>query len=596
MRNLTWVRNGIAVVLVAALVLLVSQAGGVRAQIPDNPAPVSDTYKSLNGKYAVRVEESVKTQGHGSAPTVIFRMLETNVTGLAVAEDGAATEQWKWSISRAQSGIEMAIAGALAADSGKLFVVARFANRNPLNADGTDMMAPPIVLLDDKGKSLAGVAAGDWWRALEKDGEMTRAKPPSLRLLDNEKVLEIKLASGKIARVKTDTGELTVEQSAAPAVSTAGAESPFTKENARMAVQLAALKSPNPFVREMAYHDHDADWSFALKAGTFSVKSTGLQGNVFRGKLQSAEKGTATATFDDEPALSRNWIVPADTVLTAEEATRCLAAMGERLTDPDPSNLSDPNFLKTLCAVMKGVEPKVDAATGQMTGAGRTTPLLRAVEWRINLRARTFEIHSAMIGNEPALEVNYSGRFGWDKNRQWTAWPIEMTSGNRISINGGAIIGRLRVQPAIPAQNLALGKPAFASSSLEGHAAAAAVDGKNSTFWQPAADDAQPTWTVDLQALVSLAKVSIIYPVDVSRNVDRIRPTLETSDDQKTWHAVPDPAAGSSSFPITYLTNATARYVRLSFPAPAPAMGRGRTGGGPVSRTLQIPEVVIDGT
>ena len=118
----------------------------------------------------------------------------------------------------------------------------------------------------------------------------------------------------------------------------------LTIDLANMAVQLLALKSPNPYVREMAYHEHDADWAMDLKAGTFAVKIAGLQNKVFTGKLQPTVRGVATATFDDEAALARDWIVPAELVLTAEDAKRCLAEMADRMDDPRPVFISaDPS-------------------------------------------------------------------------------------------------------------------------------------------------------------------------------------------------------------------------------------------------------------
>ena len=59
----------------------------------------------------------------------------------------------------------------------------------------------------------------------------------------------------------------------------------LTMENAQMVVRLLALQSPNPYVREMAYHDHDADWTIDLKAKTFFVKIPGLQDNSSTEKI-----------------------------------------------------------------------------------------------------------------------------------------------------------------------------------------------------------------------------------------------------------------------------------------------------------------------
>ena len=190
------------------------------------------------------------------------------------------------------------------------------------------------------------------------------------------------------------------------------------------------------------------------------------------------------------------------------------------------------------------------------------------------------------------MTCTFAGRFGWDKDRHWTAWPVEMTAGN-IGLAGGSLGSR----PAIPEQNLARGKPALASSSLEGHGAQAALDGRNSTFWQPAADDPHPAWTVDLKTAVSLSGVRMIF----SGGPGYRPPTIEVSDDQKTWRTVPDssgPASGAPGNPImlTASIRTTARFVRLVFPASAPGgtSGRSRTRGS-LGTTIELSEVAVEG-
>lgn len=157
-----------------------------------------------------------------------------------------------------------------------------------------------------------------------------------------------------------------------------------------------------------------------------------------------------------------------------------------------------------------------------------------------------------------------------------------------MSVNGGAFIGRLLTQPAIPALNLASGKPVVASSSLEGHPAAAAIDGTTSTYWQPAANDAAPSWTVDLGAPVTLASVRILFSPARGPDTGRLRPTLDVSDDQKTWRAVADPSAASRSTPVVFVTNASARFVRLSFPTADVAARLGVGGMASANQMVQL--------
>ena len=388
----------------------------------------------------------------------------------------------------------------------------------------------------------------------------------------------------------------------------------WTKESAERAVQLLALKSPNPYVREMAYHEHDGDWALDLKKGEFSVKIAELDRKVVTGKLQPTVRGVATATFDDEAGLSRDWIVPREVALSAEDAQRCLTEMADRMDDPRPMILSpDPStwysatYVKTLVAAMKDLRLQLDATGEQLTnspprgggmgGVGTVQPL--NVEWRIFLRERTFTVRCQQPMAESAMRCDFAGRFGWDKDRHWTAWPVEMTAGV-IGLDGGNLGSR----PAIPEQNLARGKPVLASSSLEGHGAEAALDGRNSTFWQPAADDLHPAWTVDLKATVSLSGVRMIF----SGGPGYREPTIEVSDDQKTWRAVPDSLERASGVrQTTQIANlpagTTARFIRLSFPAAPTSQMRPSVGrrSSPSTRssqgeTIQLSEVAIDGT
>ena len=197
-------------------------------------------------------------------------------------------------------------------------------------------------------------------------------------------------------------------QSTTPA--TAGTNNPPAMQNAQTAVRLLALQSPNPYVRETVYHDRDADWTMDLAKLTFSVKIRGPDEKVATGKLVLAGDGQATAAFDDEAALSRGWVVPADTKLTADETVRCLVEMSARM----PENL----MLKRICEAMKDAKPETDPSTGEVNGRGNGPTA--SEYWQISLQERTFRL------SESHVEVNqaFSGSFGWDKDKKWTAWPI----------------------------------------------------------------------------------------------------------------------------------------------------------------------------
>jgi hypothetical protein len=201
---------------------------------------------------------------------------------------------------------------------------------------------------------------------------------------------------------------------AAPA---SGPNRPWTMESAQAVTRELALRSPNPFVRETAYHDRDADWSIDLATRTFSVKIHGPEEKVCTGKLVPTTGGRSTAVFDDEAALSRGWVVPADHKLTSEEARRCLTEMGGRHYGLE--------LLQHMCGVLKNAVWKVDPATDEVTCSASSGRGPQTYSGRINLRERTFTLRMNQVGEwRDIQQVDYSGGFGWNKDRTWTAWPI----------------------------------------------------------------------------------------------------------------------------------------------------------------------------
>lgn len=207
--------------------LLLFHSAGALAQ---TDSTTSRTSTSPNGQHGIKVVESITISGRGtgSRGPIVFRRLTISATALAISPNGTTSEQWQWSSSKNQLDDEFSVAGAQAADSGKLFVLITRDNGNPFTAAGEDIMPPQLILLDEKGKSHAAVTAGSWWKALGPDGKVSPDNPPALRFLENEKILEIKLASGKTVRVNTDTGDLSVEKAAetASAPATAPSTSP----------------------------------------------------------------------------------------------------------------------------------------------------------------------------------------------------------------------------------------------------------------------------------------------------------------------------------------------------------------------------------
>jgi F5/8 type C domain/CARDB/Right handed beta helix region len=130
--------------------------------------------------------------------------------------------------------------------------------------------------------------------------------------------------------------------------------------------------------------------------------------------------------------------------------------------------------------------------------------------------------------------------------------------------------------PAAPAgaaggPDLALGKPATASSVTQNYVAGNAVDGSQSTYWE-SANNAFPQWLqVDLGAPVSVDTVALALPVSgwaartqtlsVQGSVDNATFTTIVASAAHTF----DPASGNTvTIPFAA---ATTRYLRLTFTA-----------------------------
>ncbi|MGV9564570.1 discoidin domain-containing protein [Streptomyces sp. NPDC003480] len=118
------------------------------------------------------------------------------------------------------------------------------------------------------------------------------------------------------------------------------------------------------------------------------------------------------------------------------------------------------------------------------------------------------------------------------------------------------------VPPAVNGTNIALGKPATASSFQGSYGdcpctAANAVDGNLSTRW--ASDWSDPQWLqVDLGARTSFKHVQLVWEASYAKAY-----TIQTSDDGQNWktvQTVTDGNGGVDDFDVS----ATGRYVRVN--------------------------------
>ncbi len=139
------------------------------------------------------------------------------------------------------------------------------------------------------------------------------------------------------------------------------------------------------------------------------------------------------------------------------------------------------------------------------------------------------------------------------------------------------------VRPAQQPETQTFGRnnPTFPSSSAEGHPGAAAADGDPKTYWQPAAKDPAPSWTVDTERFITLSRVRMTFA-----NPAAYKLKIEVSDDQRTWRPVADLSSNgkvSATLEASAPPNTGGRFVRLAFST------------GPAAASVQICEVELVG-
>ena len=119
-----------------------------------------------------------------------------------------------------------------------------------------------------------------------------------------------------------------------------------------------------------------------------------------------------------------------------------------------------------------------------------------------------------------------------------------------------------RAQPP-EAQAFGRNNPTFPSSAAAGHPGAAAADGDAKTYWQPAGDDASPSWTVDVERFITISRVRLTFARAAAYQLQ-----MEVSDDQKNWHPLSDLTNNdevSATIEVAPPSNTAGRFVRLRF-------------------------------
>jgi beta-galactosidase len=136
-------------------------------------------------------------------------------------------------------------------------------------------------------------------------------------------------------------------------------------------------------------------------------------------------------------------------------------------------------------------------------------------------------------------------------------------------------------QPPQP-QTFGRNSPTFPSSAQAEHPGAAAADGDAKTYWQPADNDANPSWTVDTERSIAASRVRLSF---AKAGIYRLK--IDISDDQMTWRPLADLTTNDKSsvtLEAAAPPDAAGRFVRLQFQ------------GTPPEALIQLSEVEVIGT
>ena len=113
------------------------------------------------------------------------------------------------------------------------------------------------------------------------------------------------------------------------------------------------------------------------------------------------------------------------------------------------------------------------------------------------------------------------------------------------------------------ASEFGFGNPTRVSGEAPGHAGPQANDGDKASFWQSPDDQPEAWWQVDLERLVAVTRIRLLFPGDAER-----RYRIETSSDGLHWKNAVDrtksPVTGRER-PEDTEAGTIARYVRLTF-------------------------------
>lgn len=121
-------------------------------------------------------------------------------------------------------------------------------------------------------------------------------------------------------------------------------------------------------------------------------------------------------------------------------------------------------------------------------------------------------------------------------------------------------------------QTFGRNNPTFSSSQQEAQNAGLAADGNSTTYWQAAANDASPSWTLDTEKGLILRNIHVCFP-----KAEIYRYVIEVSEDNERWSTALnklDTTIAEQEAKISFKVQeapVNARFIRIRFVDKSPA-------------------------
>jgi hypothetical protein len=223
-----------------------------------------------------------------------------------------------------------------------------------------------------------------------------------------------------------------------------------------------------------------------------------------------------------------------------------LDADGRRISNSPPVTLtvaSGPGEFPTGPSITFATDSEIMIVDGQA-----------AMEFRSYYAGKTV-IRATTPGllQDDTITITTEGGPAWDPPRTPAARP-------RPYISAG--LSKFRPTVEGSAVNVARDRPSLASSEVPDHPARNANDGSPSTTWQAAAQDAAPSWQVDLEGFYLISSTRINFGAPGNHTY-----TVEVSKDRFSWTTVIDqthPKGADALRADTFSAGVVARYVRIT--------------------------------